>query len=364
MVAPLPHCTLAWHITTRCNLQCKHCLRRTPRDERRRELSLDDCFAVLRSFAEFVEQSGRTADVTFDGKNPLSRPDFLEVLEDAHALKRRGVIQRLAISGNPESLTPEAVGVLRKAEVSVYNLSLDGLEQTNDELRGPGNYRALWEAYERLTEAGIRAPLKMTLFKRNAGELIDLLRLLIERGIDSLGVGLMILVGGGEKLRHEELSPSEYRALLSEVLGFLDTEARETELRRNFLRQMPMYGRLFHELGRMDEYRQLGRHSMGSLEAGGRLLFVVWPDGEVVPRRELAPVGYVPRQSFREIYESSWILHRFEDERTMRAERDRARRNFVTCSACPAADTCGVGAVVSNSRVIHYPSQHCWVCAG
>jgi MoaA/NifB/PqqE/SkfB family radical SAM enzyme len=201
----------------------------------------------------------------------------------------------------------------------------------------------------------------MTLFKRNVGEIEDVLRLMLQRGIDSLGVGLLILVGNGEKIRDEELNPQQYRELLVRLLAFLDNEAKDTKLRRNFLRQMPMYGRLFYELGRYDEYRELAMHSPRRGGPEGRLLFVVWPDGEVVPRREMAPVGYVPRQSFSKIYKDSYLLQLFENEEFLRAQRAEKQRDFVRCRECPASERCGVGVAVFSSRLIYYPSPHCWV---
>ncbi len=362
---PRKSCHLAWHVTNRCNRTCRHCLRRNP-GQARSDLPHETCVEILDSFIRFAKETGRDATVEFSGGNPLVREDFLDLLDRVRAYRGDGIVKSIRILGNPETLDETTLRALKAAEVDAFFLSIDGLKETNDWIRGAGNFDAMLKGLRALVGCGIPTSLKFTLMRSNAGQIIDVLKLALDEGAHRLGIGPMMTTGGGYDMRDEALTPLEYRQVLLRILAFVDGEGqRYPNIREYLFTQGGMYPLLFHELGRGDEYRAMtGRKGLSTgpqPHRKGNVLFVVWSDGEVVVRRDMTRVGWVPRDSFSEIYAHSSLLHRLEDGETLRRLAKQEQANFIKCSACPAADLCLPRMVSTfNSQFFFAPNGHCW----
>ena len=357
-------CHLAWHITAHCNLACAHCLRRTP-SQPTTDLPPDQCRLILDSFLQFARETHREAEVEFTGGNPLLREDLPDLLETTGAAKRAGLVKNIRILGNPETLDDATVQRLQAAGVDDFVVSLDGLEAVNDRMRGPGSFRAGLRGIRALVKSGIPTSVKFTLVRDNAHQVADVFKLVIEEGARHFGVGPLILAGGGWTERHRALTNLEYRQVLLDMLHFFeDAGERFAAARRAFLAHNRLYALLFQELGRSDEYRKLapGHHGPFGMPRGrSNVLFVVWSDGEVVLRREMARQGRAPQQSFREIYENSPLLHLFEDGARIRELARAHQRDSIQCSSCPVADVCLPGVVGTfGTQLLFASNRHCW----
>ena len=360
-------CHLAWHVTQRCNRSCLHCLRRAP-GQAQTDLPHDACVEILESFICFAKETDRDARVEFSGGNPLVREDFFDLLRRVHAHKRAGIVKHIQILGNPETLDDASIAALKEAEVDSFFLSIDGLEATNDALRGPGNFAAMRKGLRALVEGGIRTSMKFTLMRCNADQLFDVIKLSLDEHAHRIGIGPLMTTGGGLDLQDEALTPLEYREVLLRIIGFLDNEGQAYDnIRQRLFTQGGMYPLLYHELGRGDEYRALAGSRQGEGDpspqphSAGNVLFVVWSDGEVVVRRDMARVGWVPRDSFADIYAHSSLLHQLEDSANIRRLAKQEQANYVKCSACPVSDLCLPGvAGTFNSQFVFAPNRQCW----
>lgn len=361
---PRKRCHLAWHITSRCNLSCPHCLRRAP-GRAMDDLPTETCRKILASFLAFARETGRDAEVEFSGGNPLVRDDFPEFLAAAGTAKAAGAVKNIRILCNPETLDDAMVARMRDAGVDDIVISLDGLEPANDRMRGPGSFRAGLRGIRALVASGIPTGVKFTLVRENADQVPEVLRICVEESVRHLGVGPLILAGGGWEQRDRALSPLEYRQWLLNMLKYLDgTDERYATHRRAFLAHNQLYALLFHELGRHDEYRALAparKGPFGMPPGRTNTLFVVWSDGEVVVRRGMPRVGWVPRDSFREIYEHAPLMHLLEDGTRIRELAQAEQANNIKCSACPIRETCLPGlAGWSDSRPLFTTNRLCW----
>ncbi|MBN2711174.1 MAG: radical SAM protein [Planctomycetes bacterium] len=357
-------CHLGWHITSRCNLSCKHCLRRTP-GQATKDLGREECLAILESFLQFTESNDRSASIQFSGGNPLLRDDFPELLEKAAKAKRRGIVKRIQILGNPETLDAATISHLKECDIDDITISMDGLEETNDRMRGKGNFKAALNGIRNLMKAGVPTSMKFTLVRDNAEELKEVIKLALGEGINHIGIGHLILAGGAIEERNRRMSPMEYRDYLISMMSFLDTLPEEhAGFRRSFLSRNSLYPLLFHELGRLEEYRQMASGKPNRREGGpGGVMFVVWSDGEVVPRREMQRQGYVPGASFQEIYDSSPLIKLMEDKEYIRKLSRESMDNHVKCSVCPVREFCSHGmAGISGYRPYFAPNRDCWCC--
>ena len=113
---------------------------------KKNELDLPQMLRILDSCGEFEKKwHAEISRYAITGGDPLLYPDWKPFLAE---VKRRG--KRISMMGNPETLTEENLSALAGFGVSHYQLSLDGLKQTHDSIRGPGRFAAALQGLEKL----------------------------------------------------------------------------------------------------------------------------------------------------------------------------------------------------------------------
>ncbi len=181
--------TLQWHITQACDLHCKHCYDRTSRTA----VAYDQALTILDDFRAFCREHHVYGQVTFTGGNPLLYPRFSELYQAASA---RGF--QLAILGNPaprESL--EELQAIQPLEF--YQVSLEGLSEHNDHIRGAGHFRRTIEFLAILKDLGIYSMVMLTLTRENQEQVLPLAEVL--RGkVDLFNFNRLAMVGEGAQL--------------------------------------------------------------------------------------------------------------------------------------------------------------------
>jgi mycofactocin radical SAM maturase len=159
---------LTWELTYGCNLACTHCLSSSGRRDRR-ELSSAEAVAFIAELAAM-----QVFYVNVGGGEPMLRPDFFELLEEA-ALARVGV----KFSTNGTLITDSRARRLASMSYLDVQVSVDGARpETNDPVRGGGTFDAAVTAMRRLAGAGFGGfKLSTVVTRLNAGELDELLAL-------------------------------------------------------------------------------------------------------------------------------------------------------------------------------------------
>lgn len=152
-----------WETTHRCNLQCAHCGSSCgPRKAPPEELHTDQILAAIRAIAEDLGRAtaaaGRTGPtgrasargaprhpISFyvTGGEPLLREDFFEVTSKMHAL---GFGWGMVTNGT--LVTDGVAARCRRAGMNTVTISVDGLEESHDRLRGAGTFRRARRAVE------------------------------------------------------------------------------------------------------------------------------------------------------------------------------------------------------------------------
>ncbi len=150
--------TLQWHLTQACDLHCKHCYDRS----RRSTLSLADAIAALDQFYEFCQGRHVYGQVSFSGGNPLLHPR----ISSRYTERRRTRGLMTAILGNPT--TPAMLEKIKTIqEPEFFQVSLEGLEEHNDYIRGKGHFERVMLFLQDLREAGIYSMVMLTLTRDN-----------------------------------------------------------------------------------------------------------------------------------------------------------------------------------------------------
>ena len=123
--------TLQWHLTQACDLHCRHCYDRSARTIP----SLAQGLEVLRQLDDFCRKRQVGGQVSFTGGNPFLHPNFFEFYRAATDSGFGSMVL-----GNPVA-EEQLEKLLAIGKPQYYQVSLEGLEEHNDEIRGPGNFQ-------------------------------------------------------------------------------------------------------------------------------------------------------------------------------------------------------------------------------
>jgi len=206
---------LQWHLTRNCDQRCKHCYMYNENSHQleKEELPLKDCFKIIDDLVSTSQKWQTNSRINFSGGDPLLRKDFFKILAYAAQFKID-----VNIIGNPFHITPKIAGKLKKLGVRGYQISIDGLKAMHDYFRKPGSFDSSIKALNILKEAGLKTSIMFTLSRVNAKELLNVIDLAAELGVDRFSFNRLVPIGQGKKLTKEILRPNEYRQLLLKVL--------------------------------------------------------------------------------------------------------------------------------------------------
>ena len=120
--------------TLRCNFSCRHCIFECPQ-----EGDLDPG-AFRRTLDGLLPH--RLKSLTFTGGEPILHPEFDSMVDEAGA---RGLSFGIVSNGwFYERYEP--IVIRNRHLFSGFNFSLDGLQDTHDDVRGSGSFRRVAEA--------------------------------------------------------------------------------------------------------------------------------------------------------------------------------------------------------------------------
>lgn len=193
--------TLQWHVTQACDLQCRHCYGR----ESRAPLDLESALLVLDKFQSFCSQKRVRGQVSFTGGNPMLYPHLAAIHEAAvdHGFT-------VGILGNPAS-EEQLKELQHKGPISFYQLSLEGLPEHNDYIRGPGHFQSVLDSLRILKKMNIFSMVMLTLTKANTQQVLDLAAMLQGRA-DLFTFNRLSMVGSGAHLTPAD--PDAFQNLL------------------------------------------------------------------------------------------------------------------------------------------------------
>lgn len=320
------------------------------------------------------------------------RIDMPEILARMKEYRQEGLIHHISFLANPEQLTPKMIQALVECQTDSYTISLDGLKEVNDRMRGAGNFDMATAAIRNLHEAGIRVPVKFTMTRENRHQLKETILLALELGCDGFGIGQLALQGGGYLNAQLALSATEYRAFLWNISEIVQTLP---EKYFNFAcgllhRYYALIEMIYREENRLSEFEMLCRRFpepedfLDGFGSGPRrklpeyfdpmcVSFYVWPDGEVNGGNRWTPrLGWVPRNTFMELYELSPVYDDIKNGITPEIRTQITEKAAAVCARCMHREKCSrVVQIFSAADKKHnglrnfgmqtlYPSD-CWI---
>ena len=318
--------TLQWHITQACDLHCRHCYDRSARSA----MSLDQGIRILDDVRRFCSEKHVMKAVSFTGGNPFLYPHFIELYR---AASERGF--SIGILGNPteRGKIEQLISIQKPTH---FQVSLEGLEEQNDFIRGKGHFKRVLAFLKVLKELNIFSMVMLTLTKNNMKEIVPLAEILNEH-TDRFHFNRLSMVGEGANL----VLPDK-----DEYLEFLDSYEKAIQK--------------YHVLGLKDNMLSIRWYQRGFEPFGGCTTFgcgaafnflALLSDGEVHACRKFpSPIGNIFRQSITEIYDSP--------------QAQRYRAGCTECRGCKLHPVCGGCLAVAYSlgrNIFEEKDPYCFI---
>ncbi|MBP7126506.1 radical SAM protein [Myxococcota bacterium] len=281
---------VAWMITGRCNRDCRYCDATWMRG-----LEELDGRAAIALVDQMADAGVRLVSIT--GGEPLVREDLGAIVRHIHD---RGMVCKVNSNGH---LLESRLGDLEA--VDLLQLSLDGPGEDQDEIRGPGSFRAAVRAAELARRRGIPFHFVGVLTRRNVGRLEEVLDQAAALGGR---ISFQPMNRVADRPEAEEFAPS--RGELLEGLQRL-RRIREAGGSRGRV--------LKNTLGELDHYASRCRDGPGRVECAP-VMATVMPDG----RLTVCEQARNPR---------------WEDVRVSGFQESFARMGPVSCDGCVCVGT-------------------------
>jgi len=325
---------LQWHITDRCENNCSHCYIQDENKllgERRDTITLKDAKKIIDELYLYSLRMKAPARIVISGGDPLLSPFFWDLLEYANCDKMYPMI--MGILGNPNLINEKTAKKLKENNIETYQMSLEGLKDINDEIRGKGNWDSVWNAIEILEDNGINTNIMFTVSRKNYRELIPLINYCANIEKTNFSFARYCPTGKSDIL--ETLSPKEYRNLLLRVVeAFRYWRQEKKSIVQWDLSKDALYAALFEEMG-INFYQE----KTGCCLLGNGKSLALLPDGLILYcRRMPKSIGFWPDISF-------------EDALLNQKKYSYIEIQNNSCKNCSVSASCRGGCKAVNFRI-------------
>lgn len=291
-----------WEITLKCNLACSHCGSRAG-DARSDELSTAEALDLVHQLAEVGIH-----EVTLIGGEAFLRRDWLEI---AAEITRAGM--RCTMTTGGYGISEEMARRMKEAGIRTVSVSVDGLEETHNHLRGkPRSWEFCFRTIELLRKAGIAVGSNTQINRLSAPELPLLYEKLRDAGIVAWQIQLTVPMGNAADNSAILLQPFELLDLYP-MLGYLTDRAREEGVQIQAGNNIGYYGpyeRSLRQFTNQGEYsfwtgcqaglQVLGLEADGAIKACPSLPTAAYAGGNIRERRLSEIVSQAPEITFNE----------------------------------------------------------------
>ncbi len=311
-----------WECTLRCNLNCLHCGSDCRKEALEKDMPVEDFIAAIDDIKGIVEPNHTM--VVFTGGEPVLRKD-LEVC--GKKLYDRGF--PWGIVSNGLCLTHERIKSLLASGMRAATVSLDGLEDEHNWLRGSKNsFKNAVNAIKYLAKVpGLRFDVVSCANGKNAGHLPEIKDLLLGLGVKEWRIFTIAPIGRAAHMKDLQLSPNEFKS----VFDFIASERRQGDIHVNFGCE-----------GFLGGYEGEVRDNLFFCRAGINVASVLI-DGSISACPNLRD-NFIQGNIYNESFKDAW-------EGKFREHRDRSWAKTGDCAGCKFFKYCeGNGLHLRNDK--------------
>ncbi len=210
---------VAWELTRRCGLQCKHCRAASDDTAYESELTTDECCRTVDAIARLSKPM-----LILTGGEPLQRDDVYTI---ARYATDKGLRVVMATCGH--LLTHDVVAKLQESGVVAISVSLDAATpEGHDAFRGvPGSYAKTLHGLTYWKEAGLPFQINTTVSSMNVHELPSILEQAISIGASAMDFFFLVPTGRGKDIASYALEPDAR----DHALAWIAQQEREAPIR-------------------------------------------------------------------------------------------------------------------------------------
>jgi len=327
-----------WEITLKCDLKCAHCGSRAGK-ARPDELSTADCKSLIEQLARLG-----CREVTIIGGEAYLRKDWVELIRHVRA---QGMDSTMTSGGR--NLSEERVAAAADAGLQGVSISIDGLEDTHDRIRGfKGSWQAAMAAVERLKRHGITVGCNTQINALSWRQLPKVMDDIIAAGATHWQVQLTVAMGNA--VDHPEMLLQPYE--LDELYPML-AELYLEGLDRGLL-MVPG-----NNIGYFGPYEHLWRgghdgrgHWLGC--NAGQNTIGIEADGTIKGCPSLPTKGYTGGNILERSLEDIWV-----NAPELNFTRDRTVNDlWGHCASCYYADVCRAGCSWTTQVLLGKPGNN------
>ena len=176
---------VSWRLTDRCNLKCLHCYATCESEAKQKELPLEQ----IKLIVDRLEQAN-IFEISLTGGEIFVRRDLRQIVEYINSKNIS-----LALFTNA-TLVLNNYDWLKSCNIRRYNISLDGLEEEHDKLRGKGNFKRTIEAIKTLKKDSARVVINCVINSLNVHNLVNILHFFVDNKLE-FQFSLMTPIGRG-----------------------------------------------------------------------------------------------------------------------------------------------------------------------
>ena len=335
-----------WHITERCNWHCQHCYQN---ENPVSDLTLEQLFHIFEQFLFLVKEwkiRPGQAFLNITGGEPFIRKDLFQFLEKV-ADNARLYRYLWTLMSNGSLLNEENVKKIKEMKIARFQVSIEGMEKNNDEIRGKGAFKKTIEAIKLLVKNRIPTRVSLTLTKKNMGDIPALAKLCDNLGVFGLGTRRLIPWGRGKELEEYMLQPRELRDYFFKV-----NEINKKLLKKKSRLRVVLgcESSIFNEEVLADAEGNMPINFCGVTQ--GRVLTIM-ANGDILPCRRLPiVVGNALKDNIYNVYYSPQM----QDFRNL-------DKLHPFCQKCPNFSNCFGGAkcvIYAYAGKWNIPDVQCW----
>ncbi len=220
-----PLLQLFWESTLRCNLKCRHCGSDCKQIANTPDMPKEDFFKVLDGIATHTDP--HKVFVIVSGGEPTMRPDLEECGKGIYS---RGFPWGMVT--NAYGLTPERYSRLLRSGLHSMTISLDGLQENHDWLRGmPNSFERASRAIKMVVDSNaIAFDVVTCVNRRNFSELPKIKEYLISLGLKNWRLFSIFPTGRAAQDPDLQLPAEMFRGLLD----FIKETRKEGRIKASF----------------------------------------------------------------------------------------------------------------------------------
>ncbi|HET8775910.1 MAG TPA: GDL motif peptide-associated radical SAM/SPASM maturase [Thermoanaerobaculia bacterium] len=328
---------VVWEITLACNLKCAHCGSRAGKI-RPTELSTAECFDVVDQLARLG-----TREITLIGGEAYLRRDWTDIIA---RISSHGILASMQTGGR--ALTEDRIKAAKDAGLQTCGVSVDGLEELHDELRGvKGSFRSAMQALEWLDKYDIPHGSNTQVGSRTMPQMRGILHEIARRGAKGWQIQLTVAMGNAVDNDHLLLQPYQMLELMP-LLSDLYDEARSLGILMQPGNNIGYFGPYEYKFRSGNEEK----HWTGC--AAGHTVMGIEADG-VIKGCPSLPTAQFSGGNVRDMtLEDIWTY-----SREIRFSRDRQiSEMWGRCGDCYYADVCRGGCTWTSTVLFGRPGNN------